>query len=319
MANAVETAPEKKVLIDDEEVMDGSDEHKALSQKFDARKKYMFQLADENPVREYPVIDMRTKRAAPHKKFNPFRNLVFTSQIVWNGSRRMIRYYDGCTTIFSDKQPKDKDVVDTLIKQSKKRSFNDGKFGCYGDERMLLLYLNICSWNAESLFRTRTADTVFVAVNADKEAENKSSRLDKIEEALRYAKDASVTKMKIHGAFLGISDTDWDSGNEISEKEFRVLYREIAADDPEGFIKSYGNKSIEVRYYIDSALKDGTINNKSNPNKAMWKSGKDVCDISGLKSNDAISQRIFEFSQTEDGAEFLLQLRALYEKKEDKK
>lgn len=273
----------------------------------------MFELAEQNLERELPVIDMITKRPAPHKKFKPFQNIVFTSQIVWNGQRRMIRYYDGCSSIFVDEQPKDKDTIDQFIKQTAQRNFLEGKFGANGDEMMLLLYLNICSWNGDSLFRTRTANTIFIPVNADKRATAESLKLDQTETALEYAKTASLTKMMIHAEYLNIPVEDYDSGNELTEKEIRIAYRKEALRNSAEFITSYGNKSLETRYYIKKAFGSGVISNKNNPNRAVWNSsGKEICDISGLKSPEAICDKIFEFSQLEDGQEFEIQLKALY-------
>lgn len=282
--------------------------------KFDINKKYVFELAQQNPERELPVIDMVTKRAAEHKKFNPYRNIVLTSQIVWEGERRTLRYYDGCTTLFVDEQPKEEKIIEQYIKQSKKRAFVDGKFSVFGDERMLLIYLTICSWNAGSEYRTRTAQAIFIAQNPDKIATQESEKLDKIEEALKYAREATATKMFIHANYLGIPDTDWDSDNKLTEKEMRTKYRQEASRNPAKFIESYGNKSIEIKYHIDKALEKGLISNKFNPNKATWNpSNTVICDISGLKSHDAISQRLFEFSQSEEGEEFVIQLKAISE------
>ncbi len=281
--------------------------------KFDVNKKYVFESATRNPERDLPVIDMVTKRPAPHKDFSPYRNIVLTSQIVWEGERRTIRYYDGCTTLFVDEQPKEEKLIEQYIKQSKKRALVDGKFSCFGDERMLLIYLTICSWNAESPFRTRTAQAIFIAQNADKVATEKAEKLDLIDEAMGLAKQATDNKMWIHANYLGIPDTDWDSDNKLTAKEMRTAYREAAANDPKRFIESYGNKSIEIKYYIDKSLEKGTISNKFNSNKATWGSNNSViCDISGLKTNEAISQKLFEFSKTEEGEEFTIQLKALY-------
>lgn len=307
MADAlVKDAPLKKKIGDTEKAY--------LEQEFDGSKKYVFQLASENMEPERPIINMRTNRAEPHKKFKPFQNLVMTSQIVWNGSRTNIRYYDGCESIFVSDQPKEKDVIDQLCVQTKKRNFLDGKLVVEGSDRQLLLYLNICSWNAESPFRTSTANQIFIPMNADKIATAETAKLDKIEEALKLAKDAKEIKMRIHASFLGIPTTDWTSGNELTEKEIRIEYRKYASKNPENFISSYGNKTLEVKFYIDEALRKGLVNNKINPNKAAWASSNSViCDISGLKTNDAISQALFEFSQTEDGSDFLLQLKAISE------
>lgn len=304
MANA-QTAPLKKWQKEDE----------YLEMEFDVSKKYMFQLATENPKRELPVIGMIGQQAVqePHKKFKPFQNLVFTSQIVWKGQRRMIRYYDGCTTIFVDEQPKDREEIKEFIAQTRRRDFLNGKFGAYGDERMLLLYMMICSWNAESPFRTRSADAIFVPVDNVKTSKAEELKIEEQEQALKLAKEASKTKMMIHANYLGIPFMDYDSGNEYGEDEIRVEYRKAALRDASGFIESYGNKAIEMKYYINKALEQGLISNKFNPNKATWaKSNSEICDISGLRSNESIAEKLFEFSQLEDGAEFQIQLKALF-------
>lgn len=321
MANASKEAP-SQVIEGKPKLL--SKEDLVLTQVFDADKKYMFELAVKNPERELPVIDMVTKKPLQHREYNPFRNIVFTSQIVWNGKgflsqamwtggRRTIRYYDGCESIFVDEQPKDKEVIDQVIKQTRSRNFLNGKFGCYGDERMLLIYLNICSWNGESEFKTRTSDTVFVPSNKDKLISSESDRLDRQEQALQLAKDATETKMLIHANFLGISAIDSDSGNELTALEIRTKYRKMALMESAHFIESYGNKAIEIKYYIDKALEQGLISNKFNPNKATWsRSNSEICDISGLRTYEAISEKLLEFSQLEEGAEFMVQLKALY-------
>lgn len=285
-----------------------------LSTKFDPKKKYMFELAAENDERELPVMIVQGNKATrePHKKFKPYQNLVYTSQVVWNGERRNLRYYDGCTSIFQDEQPKDKDLMLDLIKRTKRRAFLEGKLGVFGDERMLLLYLMICSWNVESEFRTRTANEVFRPSNADKRATQESDRMDAIEKALELARNANDSKMKMHAAYLGIPEIDYESGNPWSPKELRTLYRKEAAANPVGFIESYGNKSLEIKWLIEKALQSGLINNRVNANKAAWKgSGTIICDISGLKSHAAIADALFEFSRTEEGEEFTIQLKAV--------
>lgn len=322
MAQALKNAPSKKeasivkIEFGDtvEEVVEGSPEHLALSQEFDTDKKYVFELAAKNPVLEWPVMDARTNRPVPHKEFKPYQNLVMTSQIVWKGNRRMIRYYDGCSTIFVDKQPKEKELIEQFIKQTAQRNFENGSMLCEGYEKMLLLYCSICSWNAESPFRTKSANMVFVPVNAGAAALQESAKLDQTEEALKLAKEAKRNKMFIHANYLGIPTIDYVSGNELTEEEIRTSYRKEALRNSAAFIESYGNTAIEIKYFIEKALEKGIINNKLNPNKAAWgSSNSEICDISGLRSPEAIAQRLYEFSQSEQGEEFVIQLRAVSE------
>lgn len=313
MANATKNAPSPKDPVTEAKEKRRELEHEYINKQFDPEKTYVFQLAEENMERDLPVIDVREKRAVPHRKFKPWHNIVLSSQIVWGEQRRNIRYYDGCSSIFVEDQPKDKDVIDQFIKQTKKRIFTNGKFKCNGDERMLLIYLNICSWNVDSPFRTKTANGIFKPTNADKIATEESKRFDAIEEALKLAREAKPIKMRIHANYLGVPELDEDSGNELSEKEIRTLYREKAVANPTKFIESYGNRSLEVKYYINKALEQGVIKISQNGNRAIWKeSGKEICDISGLKSHEAIASKLFEFSQLEEGEEFRIQLTALY-------
>jgi hypothetical protein len=281
---------------------------------FDITKKYMFELAISNQERELPIIEVEGQKARsiPTPKFKPYQNIVLTSQIIWKGQRRILRYYDGCSSIFADEQPKDKKELDEYIKTTTPRAFLEGKFGAFGDERMLLLYLNICSWNADSPFRTRSANAIFISSSSLKVVSEESRKLQQTEDALKLAKEAPRNKMLIHAAFLNIPSVDYDSGNELTDDEIRVQYRKRALSDAAYFIESFGNKAIEIKYYINQALLKGLITNKHNANKSTWQNGNVICDISGLKSNEAIGEKIFEFSQLSEGEEFVIQLKALF-------
>ncbi len=289
-------------------------EEQFLAQEFDIDKKYMFELAEENRPREMPVIDFHAKRPAPHARFRPYQNIVMTSNIIWKGQRRMVRYYDGCDSIFTDEQPKDKDTIEQFIRQTRRREFVDGKFGVHGDERMLLLFLFISSFNAESEFRTRSADMVYRPVNSDKKATAEAKQLDLTEEALELAKKASFSKILVHADYLGIPLKDYDSDNDLTEKEIRTSYRMEALRNAKIFIESYGNKKLETKYFIKKALAAGYIDYVTTPNKALWKtSGREIKDISGMKSFAAVLDSLFEFSQLEEGQEFNIQVTALFD------
>lgn len=295
------------------EKKNGQPEQALLDMEFDSERRYMFNLARKNEIRDLPVVDMHTRRPAPVQEYNPYRNIIFSSQITWNGSRVNIRYYDGCDSIFVADQPKDKDTIDQFKAQTKKRWFADGKFGAYGADKFLLQYMFAASWNGDSPFKTRGSDTVWITADGTKMADSEDARLDQMLEAGRLAKEATLVKMMIHAAYLGIPTMDADSGNEMSEKEIRVLYRKEAAARPKEFADSYGNKLLEIKYYIDKALEKEHIKSTVVVGKATWgKANTIICDISGLKTYPAISEKLLEFSQTTEGEEFLVQLKSLY-------
>ncbi len=313
MANALKNAPLKKeghkeFESKEDEILD------ILGIELDPARRYVFELANENYERELPVYfseDGRTFRAITQRKFKPYQNIILTSQIVWQGKRVNLRYYDGCDTIFASDQPREKDAIDQFIKSTRRRDFLNGYFSEWGYEKMLLTFMFACSWNTESPFRTRTANSIFKPQDIEKKASAEDDKLNLIEQALGYAREASEKKMKIHAAYLDISLVD-DVGNELSPKAIRAEYRNRALRNPKQFIESYTDDKIEIRHFINKALESGTVENKSNPNKAQWKTGTPICDIAGLKTFDAISNRLFEFSQTTEGEEFLIQLKALY-------
>jgi hypothetical protein len=314
MANAKSTAP---LLNLPEEKGNAQTKYKLEQEyknfEFDPSKRYMFKLVSTVPEGTRPVVDQRTGRPIPKKEFRPFQNLVLTSQIVWEGKRVNIRYYDGCDSIFVSEQPKEKELIDQLIAQTKKRNFLNGKLVVEGYDQMLLFYLTVCSWNVDSPFRTNTANGIFKSENTEKRITEESKKVDMIEEALELAKKASKTKMLIHAAYLGIPTIDYDTSNELTEAEIRAKYRKAALSDAEGFMSSYGNTALETKYYIEKALNMGLISNKNNPNKAEWsKSGNVICDISGLRSPEAIANRLFEFASTEEGEEFKIQVAAIF-------
>lgn len=328
MAEATPQAPIKQAVKTADQIR--LEKCKAvIEQSFEIDKKYMFQLAVENLERDMPVVEIINDRAArslPHKKFKPSQNIVYTSQIVWpkglkdpwsnkerNAGRYIIRYYDGCTTLFMDGQPQDRETIEQLRKQTKERRFLDGKFGCHGDEVMLLSYLYMCSWNQDSPFKTPSSSTIFVPVDRTRIATVESQRLDQTEKALQLAKEASEEKMMIHAAYLRIPMTDYDSDNPLTPNEIRALYRKEALGNAEVFINTYGDKTIEIKHYIRKALETGLIDTKFNPNMAVWAtSKKPICDINGIKTLEAIATKIFEHSQLAEGEEFVIQLQALF-------
>ena len=124
MANALKEAPLKKQGQAIKEYESKEDEMlDMMGIELDPDKRYVFELAEENPVRELPVIDARANRALAHKKYKPYQNMVLTSQIVWKGKRVNLRYDDGCDTIFASDQPKEKETIDQFIKSTRRREF----------------------------------------------------------------------------------------------------------------------------------------------------------------------------------------------------
>jgi hypothetical protein len=287
-------------------------------------RKYVYMLLQRNERRGM-VYEGLTNRPAAEMPYKPWQNLLLRSSIIWDGGqdpfsgkerpagRYLIQYYDGCTTLFVDSQPQDRDTIEKFIGNTRKLLFERGQLSVMGYDKMLKYYMDWTSYNANSPYRVPTADAIFHLLDAEKDTKSKVAFMDALEDAMKLAKEASDGKMLIHAKYLGVPDSDFISGNPLSIEAIRILYREFAKENPIDFIKSYTDRTIEVKYWIEQALETGLISDSLIPNKAVWKkSAAVICDISGLKSQSSIHNKLVEFSQTEEGEEFVQQLKALY-------
>lgn len=289
----------------------------------DINTKYVYVLAEKNDRRGRVYDEMGMPRG--EAEYKPRRNLLLRSSIVWPGGkdpfsgndrqagRHLIRYYDGCTTLFVDDQPKDKETIDQLLANTREMVFLHGYLSVYGYETMLKQYMDWCSYNGDSPYKIPTTETVFILLDSEKSSKMEAAQLDLAEQAMGLAKNATEKKMMVHARYLGIPFEDMKSGNPLSPAAIRTAYRKVAMDNPSGFIKSYNDKSIQTATYIQTAMETGAISTTLIPNKAVWsQGGSEICDISGIKSQEGIINKLIEFSQTEEGGSFDDQLRTLY-------
>ena len=289
----------------------------------DINTKYVYVLAEKNEKRGRIYDEHGAPRG--ESDYKPRRNLLLRSSIKWpggkdpfsgkerNAGRHLIRYYDGCTTLFIDDQPKDKETIDQLCNNTRELSFLHGYLSVYGYETLLKNYMDWASYNGDSPYKIPTTDTIFVLLDSEKASKVEAEQLDLAEQAMKLAKDAKENKMMVHAEYLGISFLDEKTNNQRSADAIRTSYRMVAKNDPATFIRSYNDKSIETATYIQTALKTGEISTTLIPNKAIWSKTKvEICDISGIKSHEGISNKLLEFSQLPEGGAFDDQLRALY-------
>jgi hypothetical protein len=129
------------------------------------------------------------------------------------------------------------------------------------------------------------------------------------------AKKATPKHMRIHARFLKISEIDDKTMRALSDDAIRVEYRKMAMHDPANFIKTFNDKSIHIKHWIEKALASGELSTSLIPNRVVWsKRGVEVCDISGLQTTDGILNKLIEFAQTDLGVEFKEHLEAFYNK-----
>lgn len=292
------------------------------SSVMDVNSKHTYVLSQKSQSRGMTYDDKNNLR--PDPEFPKQRNLLLRSSIIWpggkdpfSGSQRaagkyLIRFYDGCTSLFVDDQPKDRETIDQFVRSTRELLFQSGYIHIYGYDKMLITYLDWCSWNENSPYRVPTIDAIFKKLDADADREFESASVDEIELALKYAKEASEEKMIVHSKFLDVPEVDWRTGEKLSIKSIKTEYRKAALNDTKRFLQTYNDKTMHLRYWITKHMENGEISTKKVPNHAAWlKTGKVICDISGLTTPDVILHKLIEFSQTEEGAEFKSQLTQL--------
>ena len=289
----------------------------------DINRRYAYVLAKKNERRGKIYDENGNVRGEP--PYQPQVNILFRSSIVWDGSIdpfsknprnkgvHQIRYYDGCTTLFVDDQPKEKDI-ENFIAATRQANFDHGYYFVFGYETMLKLYMDWASYNEDSPYRKPSADIKWKTLDTEKQIMEEGSVFDLEDKAIEYAKTASLKKMKLHCRYLGVSLQDPVSSIELSEKALRIEYRKAAKADPKDFVKSFDDKALEIKTWIAEAIAVGKISTTTLPNKATWaKGGGIIMDISGIKAPELIVEKLVEFSQMEEGGDFAHQLKALFD------
>jgi len=289
----------------------------------DLNTKYAYVLPEKNEKRNNVFDEKGRLRSEPDYK--PRLNLLTRSSILWPGGkdpfsqkdrpagRYLIRYYDGCTTLFIDDQPKDKETIDQFVSNTRELYFLNGYLYCFGYDTMLKNYLDWCSWNENSPYRVPTIDVKFKAIDSERQSKIEAENIDKMEEALLLAKKATVKKMRMHCKFLGVAMEDYVTNIALSDDALRTAYRKEAQANPKVFVDTFNDDSIQMVSWVETAIETGEISTSIIPSKAVWaKKGAEICDMSGIKSKEGIVNKLVELSKTTEGEEFAAQLKAIY-------
>jgi hypothetical protein len=293
----------------------------------DFDKKFGYVLFVKNDERG-KIYDGYNGREVRGPEYKPRQNILLRSTIIWDGSdavyedpknpqsklisghkpgRQIIRYFDGCPTLFEDEQLKmyDRETINRMVDSTKEYFFQRGYFYVQGNDTMLKQYMDICSWNADSEYRVPTVQPIFKTLDVESSAVVLEDTLDALEEALTLAKKASESKMLIHAEFLGVELVDPNTTNPHTTKVIRAKYREAAMKNPSEFVKTYNDDSIQIEGWLKKALLEQKLSTTIIPNQAVWKNtGAPICDISGLKTQEGILNKLIEFTKSNDGEFF---------------
>lgn len=288
----------------------------------DTERKYAYILSQKNELRG-GVFD-ETNRPRTEQVFKPYLNVLLGSSIVWPGGidpfsgkerargRHSICFYDGCTTLFVDDQPRDLETLKSLKAATRRMEFNHGFCFVDGFDVLLKTYMDWASYNESSPYRVPSVEIKWKNVDLEKDILSEGELMDMEDRVREMAISAPVKKMKIHGRYLGIAMEDTVTGMPFSDNAIRIEYRKIAKSNPKMFEASYNDKTVEIRTWITDAINNGQMSLSVVPGRVSWANGGEILDVSGIKSTEIIIDNLVEYSQTDKGSDFLSQLKSLY-------
>lgn len=286
-------------------------------------KRHVYFLVEKNPEVNN-TFDLKTNRLIPTPQYRPSTTVPTTSTIVWPGGKdpfgderpkgvHLIRYYVGCTNLFVDKQPKDKDVIEALLRNSGNHvEFIGGRHDVYDFDVMKKMFMDLASYNADSKYRNPRVRAIYKGYDEVREKQNQGDLLKLKRKALNLAADASEKQLAFHAKFLGIPFINYDTQDKRDTASIRIDYEAIAESDPQRFIDTYGDKALRSKYWIQEALDSGLISTSLLPGSSVWTKNKTtICNVGDANDEEALGIMI-NYATSTEGKKFYDELEKIF-------
>lgn len=283
-------------------------------------KRYVYFLINENK-KFNDTFDLKSGQPVPTPKYPPSVTIPNVSSIVWPGGKdpfgkdrpygkHLIRYYVGCTNLFVDEQPKEKEIIEQFMRnQFNQFQFTHGRCDVYAADSMRKMFMDLASFNIESDYRSTSVKAFYKPYDEVKEKKSQGDRLKKQREAMNLASTADDAQVEWHAKFLGIPFVDYDTQDVRSLEMIRIDYEQKAADNPEVFIDTFGKTEFKAKHLVEQAVQSGLISLKKVPGKAVWNKTKvEICLIPENCSQKEAIGLLTNFSTTKEGTTFLKEL-----------
>lgn len=153
--------------------------------------------------------------------------------------------------------------------------------------------------------RIGTKPTRFRLVNNEVLEKTEGEFLDKQEQAMKYAKEASDEQMLYHARHLNINFMD-KFGAEKDTGIIRNDYRRLAVNNPALFLKDYDNPKLKIKFLIQKAMEDGLIDIHHVRGEARWGSTKSLIIRYDMRK-DAVDELV-NYAFTDEGKDFLMRV-----------
>lgn len=263
----------------------------------------------------YRLIKQNEKTREDTPLYRPLIILQNTDTISENGQLRNIRYIKGHKSIYvEDQEEGNRPLPENLVhNQQNKIQVVDGFIEVSPKDKTLIEFLDKTNKNQDSKFRYGNTTPLFKRVTEDTEVDERLSKQDLVEQALKLAASADDIQLEFHAKYLEIPILDPYTNASRSIKAIKADYKQTALDSPKKFIDSFNDPELKTRYWLDRAVNEKTIDINTVVGQAIWGSSKaEICAIPSGTDHKNIMETLFVFALSKNGGDLLKQLKEKY-------
>lgn len=245
-------------------------------------KKSAFGPKKEADVILFKLLNTNAKERPDTPLYPPVVMFPARDVIEWDGGERAIRYLSGWNTIFVDEQEANGRIIpDSVLNNTKNIiEFNEGEVKVRPHEKTKLQFLRFCNRNADSPHRTGKVPPLYSEYSEEKKTNELQLRQARQREALEKAFTAKESQIAFHAQYLGISPIDPATSATRTIEAIRADYQQFAIDNPDGFLRTFNDDDLKLKYYIQQAIDENVLSLNIKAGYLVWAANKeDLCEV----------------------------------------
>lgn len=174
-------------------------------------------------------------------RFKPYWRFPNTDIITWEDGTREIRWLPGEQSIFVDEQEKNgRKLPDNIINNPNNRfEIINGDIQVRPHQKTKIQFLDMCNRNADSKYRTETVEAIFTKYTEEKRIADLKEKQEKQKIAMQKAFEATDEMVYEHALKLNIPLINNLTGASRETEAIVTDYRQMAMDNPDGFMKVF--------------------------------------------------------------------------------
>lgn len=258
-------------------------------------------------------------RAEGRPPYQPIKELPAIAEVFDEEKQttRMMRYVKGYPSLWVDEQMRMQGYDAGFAERNAwKPRFIDGHLQLTSPQQDLMITSMFLRDNFAGNAAARGVTPVFDLVNKEVTFASKMDLFKAQQQAMAKAMEATYPECLPHATYLGIKESDTQTGQKKSPQQILTEYAEKAQADPSTFLKSFDSPVMKTKALIQGAIEKGIIDTGHVRGQAHWGETKALISLLDMSKDPADS--LLEFSSTKTGQKFEQRLRQLMEQDEAK-